>query len=71
MLFLSRQRNSFGYIGVNFFDMQFPLILFMLPPHSSQIVGYCVKILSILKEFNTWFEGKRELLKYLAANFTR
>ncbi len=47
-------------MGGNFFDMPFPLTHFMLQPDSSQIVGCCVKILSILKEF----------LKNIAANFT-
>ncbi len=35
----------------------------------ARIVGCCVNILPILKEFNTWFEGKREFLKNIAANF--
>ncbi len=65
---LSRQRYSSGYQGGNLFEMAFPLALFMLPQHSSQIMGCCVKILSIPKEFNTWIEEKREFLKNKASN---
>ncbi len=55
-------KNIFRLRQTSFY-MPFPLTIFMLPPHFSKIVGCCVKILSTLKEFNTWFKGKREFLE--------
>ncbi len=51
LIFLFRYRYSSGYMGGKFFDTPFSLTLFMLPPHSSQIMGCCMKIKS-LKLYN-------------------